>query len=56
MEQFNLQTATLAETKALAYDVLSNLQKLQNDLQVLNNAIAEKQKKLKEEATNPVKK
>lgn len=56
MEQFNLDTATLAETKAVAYDVLSSLQKLQNDLQILNNAIVEKQKKLEEATKNPVKK
>jgi hypothetical protein len=56
MQQFNLETATVEETKAMAYDVLSNIQRLQNDLHVLNSAITQKQEKINKEATNPIKK
>jgi len=41
-KQFDLQTATIEECKAMAYDLLLQSQRLQNDLQTLNNAIATK--------------
>lgn len=35
---------TITELKALAYDTLAKIQQFQNDLQVINNQIAEKSK------------
>lgn len=41
---FDIKTATVEQCKSLAYDVLSQIQKLQNDLNTLNSAIAQKTK------------
>lgn len=53
MANFDIKTATVEECKALAYDVLSQIQRLQNDLASLNQAIA--QKSQEEQKVNEVK-
>ena len=39
---FNLQTATLEELKSMAYDTLVQIEQLQKNLQLLNQAIVKK--------------
>lgn len=45
----NINTMKVEELKALGYDVMANIQKLQGDLQSINQQILKKQAEPKEE-------
>ena len=45
---FNIQTAALEELKSMAYDVLVQIEQLQKNLQLLNQAIVKKSQEPKE--------
>ena len=49
MPQFNLETATINELKAACYDIIVQIEQLQKNLQILNQAINQKSKEVKTE-------
>ena len=49
----NLEIMDIKELKCLAYDILINIQTLQNDLSVINSLITEKQR-IKTEKMNDI--
>jgi hypothetical protein len=52
---FDLSKATITECKAVAYDILANIEALQKDLQTISKAIAQKSEKQEVEQAKPVK-
>lgn len=54
---FDISKATVDECKAVAYDILVQIDRLQKDLQLLNQAISEKSKepKIEEKKEEPKK-
>ncbi len=51
--QIDLNTKTITELKAMAYDVITQIEHLQNNVRIINQTILEKQK---EEASVELKK
>lgn len=51
--QIDLKTKTITELKAMAYDVITQIEHLQNNVRIINQTILEKQK---EEASVELKK
>ena len=51
--QIDLNTKTITELKAMAYDVITQIEHLQNNVRIINQTIIEKQK---EEASVELKK
>ncbi len=51
--QIDLNTKTITELKAMAYDVIAQIEHLQNNVRIINQTILEKQK---EEASVELKK
>ena len=51
--QIDLNTKTITELKAMAYDVITQIEHLQNNVRIINQTILEK---LKEEASVELKK
>jgi hypothetical protein len=50
----NLDEMSIVELKALAYDIIAQKEKLQNDLIQINQAIAQKTQAVQTVSTSPV--